>query len=420
MFIGLDFGTTNSSIALADSQGNLSVVTFSLLGQPTTNCRSLVYFSLELREAGQPAAVFAGPAAIEQYLEEFGDGRLIQSLKTFLASASFDHTQVLRTKYTLEQLVSIIIGELRLQAEWGHGPLGCVATVGRPVSFVDQHGSEHEQRALQRMRKALSAAGFTNVTFLEEPVAAALRYVSELEDSATVLVGDFGGGTSDFSLIRVDGADLEVLGTGGVGVAGDTFDSRIVRNAIAPKLGLGGHYRVMGRRREIPRPVYSELGAWHKIAFMDRPETQRLLAELEKGAEEPSWIRLLRAIVDENLGFDLYREVSRVKVALSTADQAVFSLELGDHQLECAVSRDAFERWIREDIKQIERALDGLLGRVQIPISEIDAAVLTGGTCQVPAVRALFKDRFPADRIIDYDYHSAVSKGLALAGRRVH
>jgi len=270
------------------------------------------------------------------------------------------------------------------------------------------------------MRKALSQAGFTDVTFLEEPVAAALRYVSELNESATVLVGDFGGGTSDFSLIRVRGADFDVLGTGGVGIAGDTFDSRIVRNAIAPRLGLGGHYRVMGRRRTIPSPIYSELGAWHKIAFMDRPETQQLLADLEKGAEEPSRIKLLRAIVDENLGFDLYREVSRVKVALSTAEEETFSLDTGDQQLECRITRGNFEQWIRDDIKRIESALDSLLERVESSEDEIDAAVLTGGTCQVPAVRALFQDRFPADIIIDYDYHSAVSKGLALASKRLH
>src|SRR5581483_9817758 len=234
MGIGLDFGTTNSSIALAGPNG-VVVVKFPYTGGATESFRSLLYLH-RLRENGRNIIKsWSGPAAIDQYLHSDEKGRLVQSLKSFLTSRSLQTTDVFGRRFKLEELIARILADIRIGAEKQIGPIAGRIVVGRPVRFVGAESEADDQYALHRLKEALGIAGFNEVIFEYEPVGAAYHYESTLDHDELVMIGDFGGGTSDFSLLRVgpsfrhSGTKRHVIGNEGVGVAGDSFDARIIR-----------------------------------------------------------------------------------------------------------------------------------------------------------------------------------------------
>jgi hypothetical chaperone protein len=246
--VGIDFGTTNSALAFADTAGGAPrLVAVDTATGPTRTFRSVLYFDPDERGPDRRPLAVAGPDAIERYLTN-GVGRLIQSAKSYLASRSFTSTSVLHYTYTLEDLIALIVGALVRAAERAEGPLPPRVVVGRPVRFAgadaeapradaseDDGGAEAvEPYAVGRLRAALAGAGLADVVFEYEPVAAAYHYESRLERDELVLIADFGGGTSDFCVIRVGPGvrargrrPEDILGTDGVGVAGDAFDSRV-------------------------------------------------------------------------------------------------------------------------------------------------------------------------------------------------
>ncbi len=243
--IGLDFGTTNSAIALATPAGAV-LATFQDGHRQTTTFRSVLYFDPdELTPTRKPRAT-AGPEAIRSYVQAGTRGRLIQSLKSFLASPRFGQTTIFGARYTLEDLIATIIRQLKEAAEAQFGPLSPHVVVGRPAHFSGAEDDAGDARALQRLQTAIAQAGFTHVEFVLEPVAAAYQYEQQLDHDELVLIADFGGGTSDFSLIQLGPAarqrgqrSNDVLGTDGVALAGDTFDSRLVRPLVAPQPRFG-------------------------------------------------------------------------------------------------------------------------------------------------------------------------------------
>ncbi|HET9551118.1 MAG TPA: Hsp70 family protein, partial [Candidatus Binatia bacterium] len=234
---GLDFGTTNSALAHAAPDGSVRLAQFS--GDATF--RSVIYFDEDEAAASRKSRVVAGPDAIQSYLSAKTPGRLIQSTKSYLASRLFTQTQIFGETYSLEELIGILIRYLRKSAEAQFGDLGTTLVVGRPVHFNGTKDEGDDQFAVARLRSAFANAGFSNVQFLPEPVAAAYKYQRQLDHEELVLIADFGGGTSDFSLVQLKSGALsareranQVLGTDGVGIAGDAFDSKLVRRLVAP------------------------------------------------------------------------------------------------------------------------------------------------------------------------------------------
>src|SRR6266478_2519145 len=197
--IGIDFGTTNSSIGLARGGSGVELVRFPQNGGSTEAFRSLLYLEQVKGPARSTLRSWTGPAAIEQYLLADTKGRLIQSLKSYLSSRSLTGTEVFGRRYTIEDLISRVLTDLRLSAERQFDQPIRHATVGRPVRFVGAERVEDDDFAVERLRQALLHAGFESVAFEMEPIAAAYAYESTLDDDELILIGDFGGGTSDFS-----------------------------------------------------------------------------------------------------------------------------------------------------------------------------------------------------------------------------
>jgi hypothetical chaperone protein len=400
-------------------EGGATLASYTDGERETTTFRSVLYFDPEGRSLGARAETYAGPRAIRRYLEAERKGRFVQSVKSFLASRSFTETQIYTHVYTLENLIAAILKRLVAEAESSLGALDGPIVVGRPVRFAGAETEDDEAFALGRLRAAAREAGLGDVTFELEPVAAAFEYERRLDHDELVLIGDFGGGTSDFTLVHLGpGAAREgrrsILGNAGVGLAGDVFDSRIVRELVAPQLGRGTHYRSMGKRLELPVWVYQNLERWHFVSFLKSHRTIEMLKGLRAQADEPEAVEALLHLIEADLGFAMYRSVDAAKCRLSSEE--LTELELYDPPIELAepFSRDDFEDWIRDDVRAITDCVEGLLSGCNVAPGEVEAVFLTGGSSLVPMVRRYFARRFGADRLRGGEELTTVAKGLAL------
>ncbi len=427
-FIGLDFGTTNTSLARCDGDGAPRLARFDSAGGGTTTFRSVLFFDPTDPAPGGGARSYSGPEAIERYLASDGSGRLVQSLKSYLASGLFQRTQVFSRAYSLEELIAVILRGVRNGAEDVLGPAlepvkGVV--VGRPVRFVHAKTDDDEALAQRRLTEALRLAGFEDVRFEYEPVGAAHWYESGLDHDELVLIGDFGGGTSDFCLMRVGpgvrgrpGRD-RIVGTEGVGLAGDVFDGEVVDHAVSPALGKGTSYvsYLDGKEISVPPWIYQHLRRWHHLSFLRSRDTLRFLKEIKAQSPEPERFEALLHLVEADLGFHLHKRVEGAKVTLSTETACGLDFDDGPLEVHQRITRDDFEAWIAEHLAAIERAVDALLAKTGVGSGEVDRVFLTGGSSLVPAVRNVFARRFGEEKLRGGEALTSVALGLAVRAR---
>ncbi|MGV3769798.1 MAG: Hsp70 family protein [Sphingobium phenoxybenzoativorans] len=417
--LGLDFGTTNSVAALGEG-GRSDLVEFA--GEQATGpvFRSALCFWHDDGVKGGMAHE-AGPWAIAEYLEYPQDSRFIQSFKSVAASPIFEHATVFEKRYAFEELGRMFLERM---AEHGGGALSALPSriiVGRPVTYA---GSRPDEALARRRYDAMFAAWGTDIHYVYEPLGAAFSYASRITEPATILVADFGGGTSDFSVVKVDAPGSErrciPLGSAGVGIAGDRFDYRIVDNLVLPMLGKGGSYRSFGKSLEIPRSYFADFADWSRLALMRNRKTMAELERLQKSAADPDAIGRMIALIEQELGYPLYDAVGQLKRALSSADSAHFHFDGGGLGIEAEVTRSDFERWIAEDIARIETSVDQALRNAGVTPQDIDRVFLTGGSSLIPAIRAIFDRRFGAGQIATGGELTSIAHGLALIGLEDH
>lgn len=427
-FFGIDFGTTNSAVALLRPGEAVRLARFSFRGEEMSSCRSVLYFEQSKTAAGMRRVHgWSGPEAIERYLDAEEKGRLIQSLKSHLPSRSLTGTEVFGRRHRLEELVARIVGDLRKQAEAQFGQPVRKVTVGRPVRFVGAESEEEDDFAVSRLREAFATAGFEEVEFELEPVAAAYAYEATLDRDELILIGDFGGGTSDFSLLRV-GPEVrrrgrrpdDLLGNSGVGLAGDAFDARIVRKLVSPALGSNSEARSLNKiLPAVPAWIYANLERWHYLSFLRTNNVREILKSARARALEPEKIEALIAVIEGDLGYQLHQAVQQVKFELSQRERAEFRFRDGGAQggtidLRIPVTRAEFEGWIAEDLAAIEHSVDALLKSSGVQAREVDRVFLTGGSSFVPAVRRIFGSRFGEEKIRGGNEFTSVAQGLAV------
>lgn len=423
--IGIDFGTTNSSVALATPECDVELVSFPTAVATTESFRSVLYLEQHKQSTRTHVKSFTGPSGIEHYLHAEHKGRLIQSLKSYLTSRTLTGTEVFGRRYIIEDLISRILTDLRLRAEQQFGQPIRHATVGRPVRFVGANSTEDDDFALTRLREAFTHAGFESVDFEMEPIAAAYAYESTLDHDELILIGDFGGGTSDFSLLHV-GPGIrkrgrtakDLLGNSGLGLAGDAFDARIVRKLVSPALGADSLARSLNKLLPaVPAWIYANLERWHYLSFLKTRNVNQILKSARANALEPEKIEALINLIDEDLGYQLHQAVQRLKIDLSHKDSAKFHFRDGSLDIQSGVARADFESWIAEELQSIERCVDNLLETTGISPRSVDRVFLTGGTSFVPAVRRIFETRFTANRVRTGNEFTSVARGLALRAR---
>lgn len=429
--IGIDFGTTNSVVALAGANGHVESLQWPSASGPTDTFRTALMFWSEGMAPRAKLRHCAGPQALERALAGLPNQRFLQSIKTYVASPAFTEARLFGQRFAIEDLVAMFLGDLlephrdalrggppgSSPGERAHrevpAPFHLVA--GRPVVFAG--ASAREGLALERLGKAYGKAGFAQVDFAYEPLGAAYWYARGLKRDETVLVADFGGGTSDFSVLHFECQPTlraTALAYGGCAVAGDTFDYRIIDHVVAPRLGKGSLYRSYGKRLPLPAYLHAAFAQWHQLSFLKSPETFRELRELMAASEAPEQLQRLADIIEQDLGFELYQAVGKVKALLSQQAGADFHFDAGGVRIEAQVTREDFERWIADDLAAIGGAMEDALARAGIQAHQLDAVFLTGGTSYVPALRRLFVERFGAQRIHIGNAFQSVASGLAL------
>ena len=410
--VGVDFGTTNSVVSLLTPDGAPTTVRFPVGAGALSVIRSVLCFWTDgdPRHFGPRHAI--GPAAIEAWLDDPLESRLMMSLKSYLGQSGFSDTRVFGRTFKLEHLITLFLRGILPE----HGP-DAVLVAGRPVRFAGD--SPDDVLAEHRLRAAYAAAGWTDVRTALEPEAAGYRFVRNLTAPAIVLIGDFGGGTSDFSVLRFEPGDrrtVSALGHAGIGIAGDTFDYRIIDTIVSPRLGKGTSYNVMGADLPVPPDYYSSFARWHRLSLMRAPRMLRDIEAVARTAAFPDRLRALLRLIQDELGYALYRAVSGLKAELSRSETAVLRFQHKDFAIEETVARVDFEHWIAPDLTRIGATVDAALADAGLRESAIDRVFLTGGTSLVPAVRRLFTTRFGETRVTGGGEFVSVAEGLALIG----
>ncbi|MDQ0464908.1 putative chaperone protein [Caulobacter ginsengisoli] len=416
--IGIDFGTTNTVISLADGQGGSHLAVFPTDGGDIAAFRSALSFHAPINDPSG-RIVEAGPWAIEAYLEEPLETRFIQSFKSYAASPLFTDTEILRRRFTFEDLLSAFLIKVRDHGGPELQDLPDRAIVGRPVNFAGLRPDP--ELAIRRYETAFGRLGFKDIRYAYEPVAAAFFFARQLKADATVLVADFGGGTSDFSLVRFEqlgGGRVKSTGlaNSGVGVAGDAFDYRIIDNLVSPRLGKGGRYKAFDNLPPIPNRYFTAFARWEQLALLQASRDMKDIRGLMKSALQPEKIAWLVELLDDNHGYRLYQAVSRLKEALSRDEVGRFSFVAGTIRIEQDVPRSAFEGWIAPELTAMENAVNEALERAGLSEDQVDRVFLTGGSSFVPAVRNIFARRFGAEKLESGDELVSIASGLALIG----
>jgi hypothetical chaperone protein len=406
---GIDFGTSNSAVALPTGE----VLRIAPPPRGQRLFRSVLFFPEQSREA------LAGASAIEEYLQR-GEGRFIQSVKSWLPSASFSSTVIRGRAFRLEELVAILLRAIRTAGELAAGtPLPHVV-LGRPARFGDD--AESDARAERRLRTAAELAGFTDIRFVIEPIAAALAYEATLTRDELVLVADFGAGTSDLTLMHLGPSrrarsdrQADIVASSGVAIGGDRFDAAIMKHKLLRYFGERSTYEVMGKRLPMPAHIMQRLLAWHEMSFIREQKTRELLDRMLHSGDDVPAIEALQDLVEENLGFRLYRAIEAAKIRLSETEATRVGFDEARIHIDEPLTRADFERFAAPLLDALDACVAELLQSSGVATRDLSAIFLTGGSSQIPAVRRLFARRFGPERLRSADAFTSVAEGLGRA-----
>ena len=416
--IGIDFGTTNTVISAVDASGSVHTVPVDYNNEMLKTFYSALCFWQERGASGLITRVETGPWAIEKYSDLTDAFRFLQSIKTFAASSAFTGTYIFGKLYHFEDLMCAFLMSLFEHAKLEPMNKSQNVVVGRPVKFAGSNPSD--SIAMKRYRKAFANLGMTDVTYAYEPVGAAFYYAQKLTHDATVLVADFGGGTSDFSIVQysqtADGLVARPLGNQGIGIAGDVFDYRLIDNLVLPLLGKGGHYTSMGEKFDLPIWPFHNFARWNHLSMMKANGELQELRKLCRTATDSVALERFIEIIDNDYVLALYQAISEAKAALSAEPETVFRFERGSINIAKKVTRQQFESWIGDDLVKISKTLKNLLIESQMEAGGIDKVFLTGGSSLIPAIRNLFANMFGAEKLDYGDQFVSISNGLALIG----
>lgn len=403
----IDFGTSNSLIALADATGAHQPVDIDPLHFDPKIMRS-IYFIAE------DGTWSFGAGAVEHYTQAAGQGRLIRSIKKYLPDDSFQGTAIGGRKMSLVDIVSMFLRELRAKANTATGLEVETVVLGRPAVF--SLSKDKDQLAENRLRAAALQAGFRDVHFCPEPVAAGLAIDADDDTSGkTYLICDFGGGTSDYSVIRFKrGESFEVLSIGGVSLAGDHYDGSIMKHMVSPMLGADITYKMpMGRNTlRLPQHIINKLCSAPDINFIGHTEAFELLQAIKSWSLDPEKkgrLEKLIYIIEERLGYKLFDAIERAKISLSGSDQAAFHFRHYDLAVDGSLSAGDFRSWSEPVTDKILASLDDTVAAAGLAPEAIDAVVCTGGTARIPALHAGLLQRFEPGKIKrSHEFHSVI------------
>lgn len=410
---GLDFGTSNSTMGQVDATGAPHLL--ALEGGKET-IPSVIFFGFE------DDTVHFGRQAVAEYVTG-AEGRLMRSLKSVLGTSLIgDTTRVKARSYGFLEILGIFVAELKRRGEAELGDEIGNVVCGRPVHFVDDDPLA-DAEAQRQLQSALRAQGFNHIEFQFEPIAAALDYERQVTGEKLGLIVDLGGGTSDFSVVRVSperarsterGGDI--LATAGVHVGGTDFDRLLAMAKVMPELGLGT--RTVDGKRHLPVAPYYDLSTWHRINRLYNAQTLRDLRGTRNEARAPERVEMMMDLIEDRLGHRLVGAVEAAKIELSDADATAFDFPVRDDAIRTTMTIDDLTAALRASVDRIEATIDETLRRAGIGAGEIDSLILTGGSTQVPAIARRLEGLFPEAELVRTDVLGSVGLGLAMDARR--
>lgn len=423
MFCAIDFGTSNSAIAIPDARTGMRLVE---LEPGHATMPTAVFYFVEGPERDGPPRAF-GRAAIAAYVDGL-DGRLMRSMKSILGSNLIDQTTDVGggrgAKYL--DIVAGYLKHLKGRAEAQAGAPIRRAVLGRPVFFVDDDPVRDAQ-AQAALDAAARQVGFDDVQFQYEPIAAAFDYERSVDREQIVLVADIGGGTSDFSVVRVgpqhaarlDRKD-DILANHGVHVAGTDFDRRIELAAILPEYGYGAYGpSVAGApAREVPSGVYFDLATWHLINTVYGPGRVAELRSMRGFYGNPVHYERLMVVVSERLGHELMARAEGAKIAVADGGATRIDLSHTERHLGATLTEQQAVAAIDADIERIVDAARAAAAQAGLAPAQIDALYFTGGSTGLRLLADRIAAAFPAAQIARGDRFASVATGLGLHAQR--
>lgn len=407
-FCGLDFGTSNSTIGI-HKNNELQMV---LLDDDKTYLRSAIFLNAEDRE------IVFGTQAIADYIEGI-DGRLMTSLKSVLGSSLMNEkTNIFNEMKPFSDILGFFIKNMKQQAESVQGGEIDSVVLGRPVRFNDDDDAV-DQLAEDTLRKIAEKEGFKHVEFQFEPIAAALSYAQTVKTEELALIVDIGGGTSDFTLIKItpDSADTntDILASSGVHIGGTDFDRLLNFNHVMPSFGLHTTVRTMnGNNIEIPTSYYRNLSTWHKINDMYGKEAMIDMSRFLSTSNDKEKTRRLKTLLEKREGHHLLQMVENGKKYLS--DDTKTTLELGfiEQGLSLDLAKNDFEKVITEDLDKINTVISQLLKDTGVAANQVDAVFFTGGTTRIKKLQDTVMTQFSDARVVNGDVFNSVAMGLSI------
>ncbi len=407
--LAVDFGTSNSLAGAWKDGQRIEALPLDKKAPDPTLMRTLLYFPDQDR-------CFYGAEAIGQYLSNDMEGRLFRSFKSHLPNRNYLGTVIGDRVLTLESLVGIFLLEMRKRAEAHLEEPIISAVIGRPARYSMDAASDNF--ALHRMTKAAEFAGLKYIEFVPEPLAAALDMRRNLTEEKIVLVGDFGGGTSDFTLIRIGPYGFKkehVLGIDGCPMAGDALDSLFMSQRLNRFFGAQAEYKVsLGRNRmKMPRSIMDRLNRPAHIVHLKEPETYNFIHEIKKGAlskEDKENVERLFLLIEDQQIFSFFENIEKTKRELSAAEVADFSFDYPGLEVTARFARGEFVDWAGDVKGSIFRALDECLKQAGMSEEKVDLVCLTGGSAKVPMIGLELEKRFgPAKMRTQAHFHSVLS-----------
>lgn len=411
---GIDFGTTNSLLGAADGRKTLGFAPLDPDAPDPSILRSLLYFP-------DAKHLFFGNQAIQEFIARDHTGRFIRSIKKQLPSRSFVGTYVDNRAFNLEDLIGLFLGELRRRANAHFGEDVTRVVLGRPARFAADDADD--RYAEGRLERAARIAGFKDIEFFPEPVAAALGYGGEVgsdQNSKYILAADFGGGTSDFTLYRLGSEKFspsDVISMGGVSVAGDALDSVLMRHRISNYFGTGVRYRVPFGSNVMTMPVYLMERICHpaEISLLRKQDTLEFFRNVKQwslGPEDREKMNRLSILLNDQLGFSVFEKIEAAKRSLSSEDHVLFKFQYPEIEIEEKILRKEFETYATPAFEAITRCLDETLRAGGVPLEKIDRVLCTGGTARVSWLREALASRFGKEKLHDLDPFRGVARGL--------
>ena len=409
---GIDFGTSNSAVTIWNATTRSLVRDPRIAGVDAT----LLYFPATTART----APVIGNAAKLRYVEDEMRGRFFQAIKTILPFSSFTETVINNQSFQIEELIALFLRNLKARADAVTGQDVKRVVMGRPAVFSADPAED--QLAETRLHRAAVLSGFKEIHFQYEPIAAAFAYESRITQPERVLVGDFGGGTSDFTVVQLDPKRqgltdrmTDILATGGLPIAGNKYDGATMWHKVTPLFGRGATYDSWGKQLEVPDSLYRTICQWDQIVFLRNAKKMDLLWRLTGLSSDPAAFERFQALIRENQGFALFQVIETAKIELTAKVTAPLKFSHPRIPIDLRLTRSEFEKNSADLTDAITGYLDAFLAKAQIPLASIETVFLTGGTSLIHKLRQKFILRFGAEKIRDGEEFTSVADGLALS-----